>query len=113
MSDPAAHDPRPVSLVTILAIFGCFALFLVLVRFAYNSHPPAYIPENEVAEKLGDDQKWQATPESRRAYLTELRAAQEKQATTYAWVDEKKGIVQLPVDRAMELIVRDYGTQKP
>ena len=50
MSDSAAPDPRPVSLVTILAIFGCFALFLVLVRFAYNSHPPAYIPENEVAD---------------------------------------------------------------
>ncbi len=113
MSDPAAHDPRPVSLVTILAIFGCFALFLILVRFAYNSHPPAYIPEDEVADKLGDDQKWQATPESRLAYLDGLRSAQAKQATSYGWVDQKKGIVQLPIDRAMELVVRDYGTKHP
>ncbi len=113
MSDSAAPAPRPVSLVTILAIFGCFALFFILVRFAYNSHPPAYIPEDEVADKLGDDLKWQATPESRLAYLTDLRAKQDKQATSYGWVDQKKGIVQLPIDRAMELIVRDYGTKQP
>jgi hypothetical protein len=113
MSDSAAPAPRPVSLVTILAIFGCFALFFILVRFAYNSHPPAYIPEDEVAEKLGDDLKWQATPESRLAYLQDLRAKQDKQATSYGWVDQKTGVVQLPIDRAMELVVRDYGTKKP
>jgi hypothetical protein len=113
MSDSAAPDPRPVSLVTILAIFGCFALFLILVGFAYNSHPPAYIPETEVADSLGDDLRWQATPESRREYLLELRAKQEKQASSYGWVDQKNGIVQLPLDRAMELVVRDYGTRKP
>jgi hypothetical protein len=113
MSDSAAPDPRPVSLVTILAIFGCFALFLILIRFAYTSHPPAYIPETEVADKLGDDLKWQATPESRRDYLMDLRAKQDKQATSYGWVDQKNGIVQLPIDRAMELVVRDSGAKQP
>jgi hypothetical protein len=112
MTEPAASGPRPVSLVTILAILGCFALFFVLVWLAYVPRPPAYIPEDEVAEKLSDDQKWQATPESRLAYLTDLRAQQEKQATSYGWVDQKNGVVQLPIDRAMELVVEQYGAKK-
>ncbi len=112
MTEPANSDPRPVSLVTILAIFGCFALFLILVKLAYTPHPPAYIPEDEVAEKLTQDQQWNATPEARRAYLSDLRARQEKQATSYGWVDQKTGIVQLPIDRAMELVVRDAANAK-
>jgi len=112
MTEPDASGPRPVSLVTILAILGCFALFFILVWLAYVPRPPAYIPETEVAEKLSDDQQWQATPQSREAYLVELRAQHEKQATSYGWVDQKAGIVQLPVDRAMELIVDQYGAKK-
>jgi hypothetical protein len=110
MTEPSA--PRPVSLVTILAILGCFALFFILVRLAYVPHSPAYIPETEVADKLSDDQKWQATPESRAAYLAELRAQQEKQATSYGWVDQKTGVIQLPIDRAMNLVVEEYGAKK-
>ncbi len=113
MSDNAARPPRPVSLVTIVAIFGCFALFLILIRLAYNSKSPAYIPEDEVAEKLGADQQWNATPEARRTYLMELRSKQEKQATSYGWVDQKNGVVQLPVDRAMELVAHDYAPKQP
>ena len=112
MTEPAASAPRPVSLVTILAILGCFALFLLLVWLAYVPKPPAYIPENEVAEKLDADQQWQATPEARLGYLTELRSQQSKQATSYGWVDQKAGIVQLPIDRAMELVVQQYGAKK-
>jgi hypothetical protein len=112
MSDPQASGPRPVSLVTILAILGCFALFFILVWLAYVPRPPAYIPETEVDEKLSDDQKWQATPESRLAYLLELRAQQQKQATSYGWVDQKAGIVQLPIARAMELVADEYGAKK-
>ena len=104
MTEPAASGPRPVSLVTILAILGCFALFFILVWLAYVPRPPAYIPENEVAEKLSDDQKWQATPESRAAYLADLRAQQEKQATSYGWVDQKAGIVRIPIERAMDVV---------
>lgn len=113
MSEPAVPAPRPVSLVTIAAILVGFALFYFLVRLAHVSHPPAYIPETEVAEKLGGDQQWQATPQARLSYLEELRAKHQKQLESYGWVDQKAGVVQLPIDRAMELMVREYGAKKP
>ncbi|HVW20689.1 MAG TPA: hypothetical protein VHC86_05695 [Opitutaceae bacterium] len=113
MSNPAAPAPRSVSLVTIAAIGIAFALFYFLIRLVHVSHPPAYIPETEVAEKLGSDQQWQATPAARLAYLQQLRAQHEKQLASYGWVDQKSGVVQLPIDRAMELVIRDYGAKKP
>jgi hypothetical protein len=39
-------------------------------------------------------------------------AKQQKQAASYAWVDRKAGVVQLPIDRAMELVVQQYGAGK-
>ena len=111
MSDSPAPAPRPVSLVTIAAILGCFALFFFLVYLGYASHRQA-LPQNVAAENLPADLSWEATPEGRREYLDELRAKQQKQATTYAWVDQKAGIVQLPIERAMELTVQAYQTKK-
>ena len=111
MSEPSAQSPRPVSLVTIIAIMVCFALFLLLVYEGYVRHRPAP-PQNVAAELMPKDQQWEATPEGRLAYLTELRAKQQKQATTYAWVDRKTGVVQLPLDRAMELVVQEYNQKK-
>jgi hypothetical protein len=109
----STHDstPRPVSLVTILAILGCFALFLLLVYVAYVPRR-AGAPQNSLPEKISDDMKWQATPEGRMAYLTELRDKQQKQASSYGWVDQKAGVVQLPIDRAMELIVQEHQAKK-
>jgi hypothetical protein len=111
MSDSPASSPRPVSLIAILGILACFALFLVPVRLFYLNHRLP-LTQNEAPEQLSKDQQWKATPESRRAYLAELRAKQRKQASSYAWVDKKAGIVQLPIDRAMELVVQDYAAKK-
>jgi hypothetical protein len=35
-----------------------------------------------------------------------LRAEEEKILTTYGWVDKDRGIARVPIDRAMELLVR-------
>jgi hypothetical protein len=40
--------------------------------------------------------------------LAELRAAEVQAMQTYGWVDQGKGIVRLPVDRAMELTVAEW-----
>jgi hypothetical protein len=60
---------------------------------------------------LTADLQWKATPEARRAYLDELRAKQAKQAASYAWVDQGKGVVQIPIDRAMDLVVGQFGAK--
>jgi hypothetical protein len=42
--------------------------------------------------------------------LVELRAREDAQLGSYAWVDKEKGIVQIPIDRAMELVVRESSS---
>ena len=95
-------------IVTVLAIFLCFAAFLIVLHFAYHAAPSLQAID-VTADKLPADQTWNATPEARLQYLAELRAKQEKQLSSYGWVDQKKGAVQLPIERAMELTVEKYG----
>ena len=111
MSEPYESAPRPVSLVTIVVILAFLAVFLQLSRIAYLKHP-APDPQNLAPEKLPTDLKWRETPEARQAYLAGLRKTQAEQASRYAWVDQKKGVVQLPIERAMELVVREKGGAK-
>jgi hypothetical protein len=109
MTEPTAPAPRPVSTLAVLAIFVVLSLFgLMAQKFYLNGGSPA--PQNEKADNLGKDQEWKETPAARRAYLKSLREAQAKQATSYAWVDQKAGIVQIPIDRAMDLVVAEQGS---
>jgi hypothetical protein len=39
--------------------------------------------------------------------LRSARDRQEMDLVTYGWVDREKGIVRLPIDRAMELVVKE------
>ena len=40
------------------------------------------------------------------ADLEELRAREDEELKSYAWIDRKSGIVRIPIERAMELIVQ-------
>lgn len=93
--------------VTFLAALGCFVIFL-LVLFV------AYIPQRRTApevdlSKVPPEEQWKYTPEGRRAHLDELRAHEQAVATSYAWIDKNKGIVQLPIDRAMQLTLQELA----
>lgn len=110
MSNPPSLSPRPVSLVTIVFVFALFAAFLLMVSRYYT--PVAASPQNQAAENLPKDLDWKATPASRQAALASLKEKQAKQAASYAWVDQKAGVVQLPIARAMELTVQEFGAKK-
>jgi hypothetical protein len=110
MTEPDAPAARPVSTIAVAAVFVLLSVFGILAHRIYlGSRAPA--PQNEQPDNLGKDLDWRATPETRRAYLADLRAKQAKQAQTYAWVDQKKGIVQIPIDRAMDLIVKEEASR--
>jgi hypothetical protein len=101
MSDLSANpSPRPVSLVPVLAILGTFALFLLIVYFAYLPRQTGAFSDDGIR-----------TPAQRKEILADLHAKQMKQAASYAWVDQKAGVVQLPIERAMELTVQQYGAK--
>ena len=108
MTEEPLPAPRPVSLVAVAAIFILLSLFGVISLRVYAPHrPPA--PQNETPDNLSKDLAWRATPADRRAYLADLRKRQAAQAAAYGWVDQKAGIVQLPIARSMELIVKEQG----
>jgi hypothetical protein len=95
-----------VSLLVAGAVFVLLGLFwVVAVRVYVPSRPPA--PQNASPENLPNNLAWRATPAARKAALADLRKGQAIQAVSYGWVDQKAGIVQLPIDRAMELVVRE------
>jgi hypothetical protein len=110
MSDPTQTAPRPVSLITILFILVLFVGFYFVVRRFYV--PTSTSPQNAQAENFSKDLEWKATNASRRAALQDLREKQVKQATSYGWVDKQAGVVQLPIERAMELTAEKYGAKK-
>ncbi|NDC74258.1 hypothetical protein EBZ70_02955 [bacterium] len=96
MSDASAtSEPKGSFTATLLAAVGGFSIFLIILLVAYlpNKAAPA-----------GDGVK---TPAERKAALAELRGKEQTAATTYGWVDKDKGIVRLPLERAVELIVQE------
>jgi hypothetical protein len=115
MTDPHAQPSRPVSLITIFAIFALFAVVFVVVRRYY--HPTSVAAFVAPAENFPSKEKdatvqWKLSRESRRAALNDLRTAQATQASSYAWVDKNAGVVQLPIERAMELTAQQYAKKK-
>src|SRR5256885_1267338 len=102
MSDlsPNGPAPRPVSIVTVLFVFVGFALFALLVKYAYVRQQNVN-PTGLITGAYNDDGIH--TAGQRENNLAELRKKQADQATTYGWVDQKAGVVRLPIDRAIEL----------
>ena len=109
MSDPT-HPARPVSLVTTLFILALLGLFGWFVARLYSPAPAT--PQNQVAENLPKELAWKATPATRAQALADLRQKHAEQAASYAWVDQKAGVVQLPIERAMQLTAEKYGSKK-
>jgi hypothetical protein len=51
--------------------------------------------------------------EQRVKNLADLTAENQKTLTSYRWIDKEKGIVGIPIDRAMELELVDLGGKHP
>lgn len=52
-----------------------------------------------------------AATKQRLAYLKETEDAQNKAATTYQVIDKEKGIVRIPIERAMEIMVDNIASE--
>jgi hypothetical protein len=98
MSD--AHSPKTGTWLTFAAVIGGFAIFAIIVAIAY-------LPKSS-----GPAAEGTRTPEERARILAEHRAKESTVAKTYGWIDQSKGIVQLPIDRAMELTVQEINAKK-
>jgi hypothetical protein len=63
---------------------------------------PIAVPPEVGSSKIGMVEQ-QLFEKSRRGALD--RAARQERLRTYGWVDRRQGVVHLPIDRAMELVV--------
>ena len=93
-----AHSRAPLS--TWLGIVLLFALFGMIVLAIIGPMPRGSDYEETRAKK-------------RLEQLKTVREDAEKALNTYAWINKNKGVVQIPISRAMELTVADLAKQKP
>jgi hypothetical protein len=112
--------PKPIFIFLISLTVGCVLVSFVLREFyrymdAYeNRHQPVQSPLAPPARTdtrivtPGDITKFPQPRLERneRLEIREFRQQEEKQLNSYGWVDEKSGIVHIPIDRAMELLAQ-------
>jgi hypothetical protein len=93
-----AYSPTPFS--TWLGIVCLFVLFGLIVLAVIGPSPRGSDYEQTRAQK-------------RMERLKALHEENQKELTTYAWVDKNKGVARIPIDCAMELTVGELGQKKP
>jgi hypothetical protein len=85
---------------TWLGVVGLFFLFGVIVLALVGPAPRSDTYEQERAKKRIDN-------------LKAARDADAKELGSYGWIDKNKGVVRVPIDRAMELTVAELSRQRP
>jgi hypothetical protein len=99
MSDLPSSRRAP--LISVLAIFVLFALFLGVAYYLYVPSKSGAFTGNGI---INDEQRLKN--------LAELRAKEAQTASSYGWVDQQAGVVQLPLERARELTLQQYAKKK-
>jgi hypothetical protein len=92
------YSPTPFS--TWLGIVCLFVLFGLIVLAVIGPSPRGSDYEQTRAQK-------------RMERLKALHEENQKELTTYAWIDKNKGAARIPIDRAMELTIAELVQKKP
>jgi hypothetical protein len=116
------HDLRARSILGFLLALGiaCVVVYFVLLgvySFLEKDYARRQAPQSPLkapvtaAPMIVTPQDVQKFPEPRletneRTELHDFRLAEEKKLNEYAWIDQANGQVQIPIDRAMQLIVQ-------
>ncbi len=90
--------PQRTPIFTTVLVLLCFAVFGWL---AYKIYVPKAYPVVKV--------EGVKSPAERKHALAELRQAEQVATTTYGWADRSAGVVRLPIDRAMSLVVKEVS----
>lgn len=94
MTTPSSPIETTKLTVWSIAIAGTFLLMAVLI-WAMNHYTR---PEDLAAARV----------QERYRFLEEVRAAEAQMVSQYAWRDRDKGLVILPVERAIELTLQEW-----
>src|ERR1700751_2854555 len=55
----------------------------------------------------------EVTAQTRLKNLADLNSENQKVLTQYHWIDKSKGVVGVPIDRAMDLVLAELQSNKP
>ena len=111
MSDsmPSAAFPQRTPVFTAVVVIAAAFAFACVVHRYYHPAPAVEPRGNANPADFAEDIRWKMTPEGRAQRLADLRAREQIESTTYGWVDQQAGVVRIPLDRAVELTVRDLS----
>jgi hypothetical protein len=97
----AEHQQKPKSSVPMI-ITGLVVILLFAGLAFFLTAQGQSIPNVE-----------QVREEARLKNLADLNADDQKVLTQYHWVDKSKGVVGIPIDRAMDLVLTELQSNKP
>lgn len=92
---PAARENLDTPLIItigVLLVILTFVLILLLQAWFFQAQGEEY--DRKVTSQRSEE-------------LATLVAAQEETLHSYRWIDKDKGVVGIPIDRAMDIIVRE------
>jgi hypothetical protein len=92
-----AETDNPKNAMILAMVIGTVASLIVVVLAIVQFFDMSV--RTEVQEKVLGQQS---------SALRDLHAMEQDKLSHYAWVDQKAGIVRLPIDRAAELVARDF-----
>lgn len=97
MSNPQTNIKNksisPFNPFVILASLVLLATFACILGFAYIPRLPGEIEEDIVEQRF--------------ANLAEVQAGQKKLISSYEWVDKEKGVVRIPIEQSMRIVVEE------
>src|SRR3984893_2930929 len=97
-------------IVVYLAIWG-FYNFMEARQRAHQPPPNPLVKQVETDTRIVSPEEIQQFPEPRletneRVEIKDFRLKEEQTLNSYGWVDQKAGVVRIPVERAMELLAQ-------
>jgi hypothetical protein len=107
-----SHEQSDVNIRTILSfgiglviviVVAQIGLYWLLAQYEERSARSGRVVSAPDAEEQMPPPRLQISP---RNDLAEMRAAEDRELTTYGWVDKEKQTVRIPIDRAMELVAQ-------
>ena len=104
MSDVPVLKPVWPTALAVVGVFAIFLLFWVVVR------QPS--PVFDQIASIPPEEQWRFSDEGSKARLVEVQGRVRSEINTYKWIDQNAGVVQLPLDRAIELTVNELSAAR-
>ena len=86
LPEPSKYRPLLAVLGLVLGLSTMLSLLVVMTQVGKPKETPKALPQQS---------------------LQELQAANEQSLGSYGWVDQKKGVVRIPIDVAMEKLIEE------